>query len=292
MPSQAKTEFKNSAIKLYLKIESIRNVCNLLDIKKSTLHRWLIRYFETGNVARKEYDKRKSIVNDTILKYITESIKTNPTITLAKLKKRIFKNYEKDVSISYLYYIIKYKLNLTHKQLKHKYYPEKKLSTLKKDKLDYFNNIIKIGKRNIISIDETGFYLNMAKNNGRCIKGKRCYRTVHKYPFVKFNFICAIKYGKIIGYKLYEKDKGGIDVKKFNEFYNEYIKGKYQNNLIVMDNAKFHKSKETVENIMSSKNKILNILCFKVFPIIIFPNCNQIITYFCNIFFPIHSFKI
>jgi len=98
----------------------------------------------------------------------------------------------------------------------------------------------------------------MSKNNGRCIKGKRCYRTVHKYPFVKFNFICAIKYEKIIGYKLYEKYKGGIDVKKFNEFYNEYIKEKYQNNLIVMDNAKFHKSKETVENIKLSKN--LNIL--------------------------------
>jgi len=27
-----------------------------------------------------------------------------------------------------------------------------------------------------------------------------------------------------------------------------------------MDNAKFHKSKETVENITKSKNKILNIL--------------------------------
>ena len=26
-----------------------------------------------------------------------------------------------------------------------------------------------------------------------------------------FYFVCAIKYGKIIGYKLYEKDKGGID---------------------------------------------------------------------------------
>jgi hypothetical protein len=48
----------------------------------------------------------------------------------------------------------------------------------------------------------------MAKNNGWYIKGKRCYRAVNKYPFVKFNFICAIKYGKIIGYKLYEKDKG------------------------------------------------------------------------------------
>ena len=37
----------------------------------------------------------------------------------------------------------------------------------------------------------------MTKNNGRYEKGKKCYKTVHKYPFVKFNFICAIKYGKI-----------------------------------------------------------------------------------------------
>ena len=74
----------------------------------------------------------------------------------------------------------------------------------------------------------------MTKHLGRCEKGKKCYKTVHfkkkikvfflksrmqikkqsfliyivhKYPFVKFNFVCAIKYGKIIGYKLYEKDK-------------------------------------------------------------------------------------
>lgn len=56
-----------------------------------------------------------------------------------------------------------------------------------------------------ISIDETCLYLNMMKNNGRCEKGKRCYKTIYTYPFVKFNFICAIKYGKVIGYTLYEK---------------------------------------------------------------------------------------
>ncbi len=38
---------------------------------------------------------------------------------------------------------------------------------------------------------------NMMKNNGRCEKGKRCYKTIHTYPFVKFNFICAIKYCKV-----------------------------------------------------------------------------------------------
>ena len=35
----------------------------------------------------------------------------------------------------------------------------------------------------------------MHKSFGRCTKGKRCYKTIHKYPFVKFNFVCAIKYG-------------------------------------------------------------------------------------------------
>lgn len=79
-----------------------------------------------------------------------------------------------------------------------------------------------------------------------------------KYPFVKFNFICAIKYGKHNGYKLYKKDKCWIDVIKLNEFYNEYIKRKYQNNLIVMQN--FINQKKTVVNITSSKNKILNII--------------------------------
>ena len=109
------------------------------------------------------------------------------------------------------------------------YYPEKKLSTLKKDKINFYKQIIDKGKRNVISIDETGLYLNMMKNNGRCEKGKRCYKTIHTYPFVKFNFICAIKYGKVIGYTLYEKNTGGIDSNKFSEFYNKFIKDKYKN---------------------------------------------------------------
>lgn len=86
--------------------------------------------------------------------------------------------------------------------------------------------------------------------------------TVHKYPFVKFNFICAIKYGKIIGYKLYEKEKGGIDNIKFKEFCNKYIKGKYENNLIILDNAKFHKSKDIVESITKTNNKIIYSLAY------------------------------
>jgi len=135
---------------------------------------------------------------------IEEKVKKTE-ITMKQMEKELGEKKQK------LKNIIKYKLNLTNKQLRRKYYPEKKLSTLKKDKINFYKQIIDKGKRNIISIDETSLYLNMMKNNGRCEKGKRCYKTIHTYPFVKFNFICAIKYGKVIEYKLYEKDKGGID---------------------------------------------------------------------------------
>ncbi len=261
-------EYKMMAIKLYLKLKSIRKVAKLLDCSKSSLNRWLIRYFENDTVERIK-NQKPSVINQQILNYINDLIKNNPTITLSKIRKKLNKRYNIIISISYLFYIIKYKLLLTTKQLRNKYYPLKKLPTLKRDKIAFYKEIIEKGKRNIISIDESGLYLNMTKNNGRCKKGRRCYKTVHVYPFVKFNFICAIKYGKVIGYTLYEKNTGGIDGNKFNEFYNKFIKNKYRDNIIILYNARFHKSKEVIENINNSGNKILYTLFYN-------PNLNPI----------------
>ena len=248
-------DFKYTAVKLYLKLNSIRKVSLLLDCSKTSIQRWLDEYFETGELIKK-YKQRDSIITNKILTFIKESIQNNNTITLGKIKKNINKQFNLDISISYLFYIIKYKLNLTYKQLRKKYYPLKKLPTLKKDKYEYYKELKKVGINNIISIDETGFYLNMKKSNARCKKGSRCYDTTYTYPFVKYNFICAIKHGKIIGYKLY-KEKGGIDAEKFNSFYNEFIKNKYKNNLIILDNARFHKTQFVKDNITASNNTII-----------------------------------
>ena len=86
--------------------------------------------------------------------------------------------------------------------------------------------------------------------------------------FCSFNFICAIKNGKIIGHKLY-KDRGGIDAEKFNTFYNDYIKNKYTKHLIILDNARFHKSQFVKDNIINSNNKIIYSLPYN-------PNLNPI----------------
>jgi transposase len=118
MASQHSDDFKLYAIKLYLKLNSVRKVAEILNCSKTSLHRWITRYFEIGNDDRKEYSKRKGNLTDKIAKYIVSLIKEKPTITLAKIKKKILKEHKYDISLSYLFYIVKYKLNLTHKQLR------------------------------------------------------------------------------------------------------------------------------------------------------------------------------
>jgi transposase len=274
MTKKYSKDFKIIAIKLYLKLHSIRKVSKLIDCSKSSIQRWIEKYFKNENF-NKHYKDRDSKITDEILDFIKLNIKNNPTITLSKIKKLIYKKFNIKISISYLYYIIKYKLKLTHKQLRTKYYPLKKLLSLQLDKYKYYKELNKYGIDNIISIDETGFYLNMRKSKGRCLKGKRCYKTVYVYPFVKFNFICAIKNGKIIGYKLY-KEKGGINAIIFNNFYNDFIKNKYKNYLIILDNANFHKSEIVKNNILSSENKIIYTIAYN-------PNLNPIENLFSQI---------
>uniref|UniRef100_A0A6C0HH58 Tc1-like transposase DDE domain-containing protein n=1 Tax=viral metagenome TaxID=1070528 RepID=A0A6C0HH58_9ZZZZ len=56
--------------------------------------------------------------------------------------------------------------------------------------------------------------------------------------------LCAISADKVVGWKLYKERKGGIKTKDILEFYDEFIKDKYNNHLIIiMDNAVIHKSK-------------------------------------------------
>ena len=56
---------------------------------------------------------------------------------------------------------------------------------------------------------------------------------------------------------------------KFNKFYDDFIKNKYEDNLLILDNARFHKSKDVINNITKSKNKIIYSLPYN-------PNLNPI----------------
>lgn len=109
------------------------------------MQRWVERYYETGDVKRKDYNKRASIVTKSMLKFIKDLIDKEPTITLAKIKKKLYKKYDILISKPYIYYIIANKLNYSSKQVRKKYFPEKKLENLKQDKIKFYKDVFDIG---------------------------------------------------------------------------------------------------------------------------------------------------
>ena len=97
----------------------------------------------------------------------------------------------------------------------------------------------------------------MTLNYGKFKKGRRIYMKTQIYPFKKFNVLCAIKFGKVVGIEIYEELKGGVEVIEFNKFIDNYINKKYKNHLILLDNVSFHRSKLIKQKIKDSKNELL-----------------------------------
>ena len=68
---------------------------------------------------------------------------------------------------------------------------------------------------------------------------------IHLYK--KYNCLCAIKYRKVVGIKIY-KETCRINKEKFINFINKFIENKYKNHIILLDNAIFYKLIEDIEN--------------------------------------------
>ena len=121
----------------------------------------------------------------------------------------------------------------------------------------FYNELKKYDYKKIICLDETSIYLNMSHSYGRSKSGTRVIKRTNKYPYKRYNLLCAISYNKVIGWTLYEYVKGGLKKQDILDFYNHYINDKYKNHLIIMDNARIHVSKIIRETIEKSGNDLL-----------------------------------
>jgi transposase len=250
-------DYKITAVKYYKKNGSYRDTCKIFKCSRSSLHRWNKEYTKKKSIKRKPSKRKRYKVTKEIIKFVKEHLKDKPNATLQQLRKLIKKKFKVDLHHTTVYKILKEELNITRKKLRKRYYPEKKLLTEKEDQKKYYKRILKQKVDKIISIDETSIYLNMTLNYGRSKKGRRVYMKTHIYPFKKFNVLCAIKFGKVVGIEIYEELKGGVKVNEFNKFIDKYINKKYKNHLILLDNASFHRSKLIKQKIKDSKNELL-----------------------------------
>ena len=110
-----------------------------------------------------------------------------------------------------------------------------------------------------LSIDETSIKPGMMKEYCRSDKGKRCYhKTTNNKVFTKFTLLVAISTKGVIGYKLFEK--GASNKERFLQFIQDNILSKYNNKLLLFDNAKSHTAKIVLKAIDESNNSyVLNV---------------------------------
>ena len=62
---------------------------------------------------------------------------------------------------------------------------------------------------------------------GRSKSGTIVIKKTTKYPYKKYNLLCAISSNKVVGWNLYTEQKGSVKTINIIEFYNNCIKNKY-----------------------------------------------------------------
>lgn len=249
-------DYKINAVRYYLKHQDLRETCKIFHCKYQSLARWVKTYKHSKSVKRKTRKNHNLKITPEIEKYIKEYVKKYPTTTLWEYAKLIKEKFGVQLSDRSIYNIL-HKNKITRKRIRSKYYPEKREGQEKQDLETFYNKLKQYDYTKTICLDETSIPLNMTLSYGRSRSGTRVIKKTNKYPYKRFNLLCAISANNVIGWKLYPERKGGVKTDDILAFYDEFIKDKYKNHLVIMDNAVIHKSKIIRETIENSKNDLL-----------------------------------
>ena len=258
-----KTEdYKLTATKYYLKNKdklSMKQICNIFECSKQSLSRWVNRYDKDKSIKRYNRKPISYKITNLQVKYALELLKNNEQITMFELRKLIMKKYTNfKITSQHLGEVIR-DSNRTRKRTKHQHFPltRYKITLNKKEELKtFYKEVDKYDIDKIICLDETSIRPAMIHEYSKCYIGKKCvYKTDDSYIFRTFTLLVAINNNKCIGYLLYEK--GGMTKERLQEFINIFIKDKFTNNLIILDNAGSHNNSLIKDTIINTNNKYL-----------------------------------
>lgn len=219
-------------------LKSLRKVSMIYKIGKSTLSRWLKA--DGTIVERKRSSKAfQKDIND----FIEKALSNNPFLTCMDLSKLIRQQLNKEVSKSTVWKFIKAN-NISYKRTKP--YVSKQNTQIQ------INTFVEQYHDDVISIDETFFYLYDYPKYGYSKKGTPLRRAYNHTPRKrKITLYMAISNNKIIGYQMSTKHGNAVD---FTSFVNNL---NLQNKVLLLDNVAFHKTKIFKDAMSLSNNKLL-----------------------------------
>jgi len=252
-------DYKISAVEYYLvEDKSQEEVCKIFKCSPRSLMRWVEKY--NNNCEIKRYNKKPvayKITKDQV-KYALKEINKNKTITMDDLLSKIKSNYPSfELSSRQLSRVVKDN-NITLKITRIRHEPIKRFGKdidINSKIKDFYDEVKKYNLDDIICIDETN--INSLQKRNHCYNeiGKRCViKTQSQEVFKKYTGIFAISTKGVLGWELYEKN--GINTDRLYEFLETHITNKYNNKLIILDNASSHRS-DKIKELVNQNNKIL-----------------------------------
>ena len=271
-------DYKLSAVRHSLKSDNQVQTCEIFDCKRSSLQRWIHKYQTEGTLSKSKTRRKARKVKMEHIIFIRSELKKKPQIYLQDLLD-ILKGKYPDLQITpqHLGRIVRDN-DITRKRLRKIHQPgtyRGKERNHAQEVKDYVETMKKQNIHKIIALDETGIYAALHPTYARCNIGKRCYmKTTDQRVFKKYSLLVAITSKGIVGWDLYEK--GAVNSERLTEFIKSKVNGKYEDCVIVMDNAGFHKTAEVKDAVNEGKNKIQNTVPY-------YPRSNPIEQFFSQL---------
>lgn len=251
-------DYKLSAVKYALRTDNQVETCEVFDCKRQSLQRWIKTYKKDKSLStRKTLRKSRKVKKDHI-SFIRSELRKKPQIYLQDLLQLLKIKYP-DLSITpqHLGRIIRDN-DITRKRLRTKHQPKTyrgKDRNHNQEVKNYLDDMKKYDINKIIALDETGIYASLHPSYARCNIGKRCYiKTDDQRIFKKYSLLVAITANKVVGWELYEQ--GAVNAERLRQFIVDEINPHYEDSVIVMDNAGFHKTQGVKDAINDGKNKV------------------------------------
>ena len=251
-------DYKISAVEYYLvEDKSQEEFCKIFKCSPRSLMRWVEKYKNDGEIKR--YNKKPVAYKITKRpSKVCLKRNKNKTITMDDLLSKIKSNYPSfDLSSRQLSRVVKDN-NITLKITRIRHEPIKRFGKdidINSKIKDFYDEVKKYKLDDIICIDETSIKSLQKRNHCYNEIGKRCViKTQSQEVFKKYTGIFAISTNGVLGWDLYEKS--GINTDRLYEFLETHITSKYNNKLIILDNASSHRS-DKIKDLVNKNNKIL-----------------------------------
>lgn len=252
---ETSNELRKKIITAFQKGHGNREISEILDVNFKTVAGIIKIFSETGRIEKKlrggvRNQKLNSLIKNSIMTWVDEDC----SLTLKKLKIRVFEEFSKTVSLKTIdRVLIEFSYSFKNITLIPARRNDEEVILARQIYSAFFMDLVsREDEENIIFVDEVGFSVSMRCRKGRSKKNMPANMVLTSLRSRNISVCAACNKSELI---LYKSRTSAYNTASFIEFINILIdtlivKGK-KNSIFVFDNVAFHRSSSVGEIILS-----------------------------------------